>query len=168
MKPIRGGPDNREAFDDYLRGFEYFSRISKDSNGKARQWFESALRHDPKFADAYAYLGWNYFYYAVFQWGRDAQVAMEQAQELAQKALDLDNGNSPALALLTELDLHQGHIERAVADGEREVALNSNSFNGYAALSDALASNGEPEEAIRAVEKGMRLDPALHAWYAFF
>jgi adenylate cyclase len=142
--------------------------ISKDGNEKARQWFESALKHDPKYADAYAYFGWNYFYEAGFQWGRNTQAAMEKAQELAQKALDLDNSNSPALALLTELDLHQGRIERAVADGEREIALNPNSFNGYAALSDALASDGQPQEAIHVAEKGMRLDPALHAWYAYF
>jgi adenylate cyclase len=160
--------DNLEAFDDYLRGHEYYSPGSKDGNEKARQWFERAIEHDPKFADAYAYLGWTYFFEAVFQWGRNTQAAMEKAQELAQKALDLDNGNNPALALLTELDLHQGRIERAVADGEREIALNPNSYNGYPALSDALDSDGQPEEAIRAAEKGMRLDPALHAWYAFF
>jgi adenylate cyclase len=160
--------DNLEAFDDYLRAIEYYSTLSKDNNGKSRQWFERAIEHDPKFADAYAYLGWTYFFEAGSQWSRNTQMGMERAQELAQKALDLDNGNSPALALITELDLHQGQIERAVADGEREVTLNPNSSNGYPALSDALAGNGQPEEAIRAAEKGMRLDPALHAWYAVF
>ena len=59
-------------------------------------------------------------------------------------------------------------MERAVAEGERLVALHPNSTNGYPALADALASDGRPEEAVRVAEKGMRVDPAAHAWYAFF
>src|SRR5262249_45617 len=92
-------------------------------------------------------------------------AAMEHAQEFAQKALDLDSGNSPALTVQTELDLQQGRIERAVADGQREVALNPNSYNGYAALSDALASDGRQEEAISVAQKGMRVDRGLQGWY---
>jgi adenylate cyclase len=163
-----GRTNNLEAFDDYLRGFEYYSSLLKADSERARQWFERAIEHDPKFADAYAYLGWTYFMRAVFAWDQNSQTEMQQAERLTQKALELDNRNSPALALRTELDLHQGLTERAVADGKREVALNPNSYNGYAALSDALESDGQSEEAIRAAEKGMRLDPGLHAWYALF
>jgi adenylate cyclase len=160
--------DNLEAFEDYLRGLEYFSPGSKSGDEEARRWFERAIAHDPKFADAYAYLGTTYMFDAISQGVQNNQAAIEHAQEFTKKALDLDSDNSPALTDQIELDLHQGHIERAVADGQREIALNPNSYNGYAALSDALACDGQPKEAIRVAQKGMQLDPGLHAWYAFF
>lgn len=55
-----------------------------------------------------------------------------------------------------------------MAEGERAVAINPNSVNGYGALVDALTASNRPVEAIRAVEKEMRLDPSRQDFYAYF
>ena len=52
--------DNLEAFDDGLRGAEYYWRVTKDDNAKARQWGQKAIDLDPKYAQAYAGLGWSH------------------------------------------------------------------------------------------------------------
>ena len=49
--------DNAEAFDDFLRGVEYFCRGTKDDNAKALEWAEKAVVLDPKFGQAYALMG---------------------------------------------------------------------------------------------------------------
>ena len=53
--------ENLEAYDDLLRGTEYLFRVTKDGNLKARPMFEKAIELDPKYAEAYALLGANYF-----------------------------------------------------------------------------------------------------------
>jgi len=97
--------DNLEAFDDLLRAAEYVWRPTndKEDNVKAQQWFEKAIELDPKYAEAYAGLGWRYMYSAWNQWS-DPRMDLEHASESGQKALALDESNSDALALLCEVD----------------------------------------------------------------
>ena len=53
--------ENLEAYDDLLRGVEDFLPFTRDGNAKSRLMFEKAIGLDPKYALAYAFLGWNYF-----------------------------------------------------------------------------------------------------------
>src|SRR5712691_2392645 len=48
--------ENLEAYDAYLRGREYLTRYTQETNGQARQMFEKAIALDPTFALAYALL----------------------------------------------------------------------------------------------------------------
>ena len=61
----------------------------------------------------------------------------------------------------------QRRFDQAVADGERAVAINPNYAGGYQALSDALIIVGKPEEALRAAQKAMRLDPTGKDFYSY-
>jgi adenylate cyclase len=81
---------------------------------------------------------------------------------LGQKALALDDSSCEALALLTNDDEFQGRFDRAVAEGERAVSINPNCSIGFTFLAVALNAVGRPAEALPAVEKAMRLDPASH------
>jgi adenylate cyclase len=51
--------DNLEAYDYVLRGAEPYYRFTKEANIQARQMFEKAIALDPKYAGAYAQLGWT-------------------------------------------------------------------------------------------------------------
>ena len=159
--------DNLEALDDFLRGVEYFFRGTKDDNAKAQHWLQEAIKLDPGFGEAYALTGVIYWFDAWNQWSADPRADLQRASELAHKALALDDSNSSALSLLSYVDWMQQRFDQAVADAERAVAINPNSAGGYQALSDALASDLKPEEALRAAEKAMRLDPAGQDVYAF-
>jgi len=91
---------------------------------------------------------------------------IERSIELAQKALVLDDSNCGALALLTNDDQFQGRFDRAVAQGERAVSINPNCSMAYAFLAVALNGLGKPAEALRAIEKAARLDPAGRDFFA--
>ena len=52
-----------------------------------------------------------------------------------------------------------------MAEGEQAIALDPNDADGYARLSLVLLCMGQPEEAIRLIEKAMRLNPRYPAWY---
>jgi adenylate cyclase len=151
--------ENIEAFDDLLRATEYGWRASKADNSRARQWLAKAIDLDPMYAQAYASLGWSYMTAVWDQWSDNPRADLGHACELARKALDLDDSNSDALTLLCECDWMHSHYDQAVADGERAVALNPNYAQGYQALADTLIIYGKPEDAIRAAQKALRLDP---------
>jgi adenylate cyclase len=157
--------ENLEAFDDFLRSAQYIFRPTKDDNAKARQWLQRAIDLDPKYAQAYAFLGWLHMTAAWNQWG-DPRADLEQATELGQKALALDDTNSSALTLLCESDWMHLRYDQAVADGKRAVAINPNYAEGYITLADTLIIYGKPEEAIPAAQKAMRLDPTGKDKYA--
>jgi adenylate cyclase len=160
--------DNVEAYDDMLRAVEALWRPdgTKNNNAEARNWVEKAIELDPKFAEAYAFLGWTYCNDAVNLWSQSRKVDLERASEFALKALALDDSNGDALALLARYDLMQRLFDQAVAAGERAIAINPNYAMSYMALSEALNASGKPEAGIRAAEKGMRLDPSSEDFYA--
>jgi adenylate cyclase len=165
---VRPGSDNLEAYDDFLRASEYFWRFTKDDNERGRQWVEMAIQLDPKFADAYALAGWSYWQDALFRWSKNPGGDLKHSSELAHNALALDDSNSSALALMSQIDWMQRQFARAVAEGERAVAINPNDPNCYEALSDALINSDKFEEAAGAAKTAMRLDPAHQDLYAFF
>jgi tetratricopeptide (TPR) repeat protein len=158
--------DNLEAYDDELRAIEHVWRFTKDDNARSRQWSEKAIELDPKFADAYGSLGWTYFFDFYFRWSENPQANIEHSTEFAQKALVLDDSSCGALALLTNDDQFQGRFVRAVAEGERAVSINPNCSMGFSFLATALNAVGKPGEALGAIEKAARLDPAGRDFFA--
>jgi adenylate cyclase len=157
--------ENLTAYDYVLQGWEYYHHITKEANLQARQMFERAIELDPQYAVAYAGLGWTHQMDWVWQWSRDSQ-APERAFELAQKAITFDDSVPVAHQLLGQVYLLQKkHYEQALTEGERAVALDPNSADGYARLGLIMVSIGEHEKAVGLVEKAMRLNPRYPTWY---
>ncbi|MGZ6242989.1 MAG: adenylate/guanylate cyclase domain-containing protein, partial [Candidatus Binataceae bacterium] len=157
-----------EAFDDMLRAAQDFHRFNKDDNVSARGWLEKAIELDPTYADAYAFLSATYKVAVLFRWSENPPAALARSYELARKALALDDSNSGALDQLCDIDWQQKRFDQAVAEGERCVAMNPSSPICYEALADALTVSNQPEAAVRAAQKAIRLDPAHQDFYAFF
>jgi tetratricopeptide (TPR) repeat protein len=158
--------DNLEAYDDSLRANQYLWRLTKDDNARSRQWSEKAIALAPRYANAYGSLGWSYFFDSYFRWSENPKASMEHSTELAQKALVLDDSHCGALALLTNDDQFQGRFVQAVAEGERAVSINPNCSMGFDFLATALNAVGKPGEALSAIEKAERLDPAGRDFFA--
>jgi adenylate cyclase len=162
---------NLEAYDDLLRAGQYEARFTKDDSLMSRRWIEKAIGLDPDYAGAYVGLAGNYFSFALFGWSDNSAADLNHAAELAEKALSLDDSDSGALATLCEIHWLQRRFDQALSEGERAVALNANSVGAYGALVDALTVSNRPAdlaEAVRLVEKEMRLDPSRRDFYAYF
>ena len=62
--------------------------------------------------------------------------------------------------------MNQGQFDLAVTEGERAVNISPNCSIGDTFLAIALKAVGRPAEALRAIEKAMRVDPAGSAFHA--
>src|SRR6266851_3226569 len=159
--------DNLEAYDDVLRGAEYFLSYTKDGNAKARQMLEKAIALDPKYARAYADLGFSYWQEWIQQWTHDPHT-LDRAFQLEQQAIALDDSLPVAHMALGETYLFKKRYDQATAEAERAIALDPNSAVGYRALADIMDFSGKPAEAVGMDEKAMRLDPRNRDFYLYF
>ncbi|MBI3757862.1 MAG: tetratricopeptide repeat protein [Deltaproteobacteria bacterium] len=149
---------NLEAYDCFLRGLEYRSQRTQESNTQARRMFERAIELDPQFASAYAVLGLTYLTEIASQWNQDPHAA-DRLLQLAQHAVALDDAQPAAYETLAYAYLTTKQHEQAMTAAERAVALDPNSADAYQALGDVLIFIGRGEEAVILIEKAMRLNP---------
>ena len=164
---IRKRTDNLEAYDTFLRGADYFWRLTKEGNAQARPLFERTIELDPRYAEAYAWLGWTYLFPWIAQWNSDPQN-LQRAFDLEQKALALDDSLPRTHIILSWVYMYQNQHEPALAEAERAIALDPNDAEGYAALATTLNNFGErTAEAIELMEKAMRLNPRYPFGYAY-
>ncbi len=164
MRSVRKTTDNLDAYENFLRGEEYFWSFTKDGNAKARQMFEKAVALDPKYADANAGIGWTYLIEWVWQWSSDPQ-ALEHASEMAQRALALDDSLPQAHGILSQIYLLKKQHDQAIAEAERAIALNPNRADGYVDLALIFRFSGRAEEAVELMKKAMRLNPHYPPYY---
>ena len=153
------GTDNLEAYDYDLRGWQYFYTLSREGYPKAREMWEKAIQLDPKYAEAYAGVGFTYFFEAVFFQSSGSSQALDQAYQWAQKAIALNDSEPWAYMILGVLDLMERRYDQAISEAQRAVTLAPNSSDGYFWLARILTFSGRPMEALVAAEKGVRLNP---------
>jgi adenylate cyclase len=161
------GAVNLDSFMKVLEGNSYFLRFNEDDNLVARQMFEEAVALDPGNSGAYTMLGWTYLMEVWYGSSESPGKSMERASELAQKALALDDTKDFAHSLLGHISLMMRQHEKAIAEGERAVALSPNGADAHANLAMTLHYVGRREEAIVLLEKAIRLNPIPPNWYLF-
>ncbi len=167
---VRKTTDNLDAYDDFLRGVESFGGVNlfgsgtKEANVKARQMFEHAVQLDPQYASAYAGIGMTYLIDWESRWNTDPKV-LGQANELAQKAVALDDSLPAPHGILRQIYLFKKQHDEAIAEAERPIALDPNRADGYVDLALILRFSGRAEEAVESIKKAMRLNPHYPAYY---
>jgi tetratricopeptide (TPR) repeat protein len=113
---------------------------------------------DPKYAVAYAELGWNYFAGVGFALNPDPN-GLVQSLRLEQRALALDDSLATAHCALAMVDTAIEEHDQAEVEAQRAIALDPNYPQAYEALAGILDNEVKPTEALIATEKAMRLDP---------
>jgi TolB-like protein/Tfp pilus assembly protein PilF len=155
--------DSLEAYDLVLRGRDFLARLNRTTHSQARTMFERAIALDPQYAPAYVGLGRVDLSAVALGWTADSEAALRRAEELARKAISLDEFNPAAHVLLGRAYVRLEEYERAVDVLRRAIGLNPSDPDSHAGLGDALLWNGEVEDAIKALEIATSMDPRLSA-----
>lgn len=147
-----------EAHDALLHGLECFWVYSRESVEAARVHFANAVKLDPGYAAAHAWLARVLAFQWIFLWDPREEI-LEQAFEHARTAVDLDSQHPLAYSMLGWVQCWRRQGEAAIAAGRRAVALDPNNADAYIFLAITLAVSDRGAEGLRYVETGMRLNP---------
>ena len=158
-------PDDMSAYDLLLRGmheFKPYQRTSGYPSTVSRDFFQQAIEHDPQFARAYAHKAYSIFFDVFFlSLERDH---LEDALELAEKAVSLDPRDSFSEAVLGLVLYMLGNVERGIALVERSLQQNPNDAEILHILGFALADIGRASEGVEYVREAIRLSPLNRYW----
>jgi adenylate cyclase len=152
----------KQGLDCYLKLTEasgYRQRTNIEDNNLARRMIEEAIAMCPENPMGYVNLGYVYHHDYWLGNTKSPRETIEKSIELAQKALAMDDSIADAHALLSALYFAKREYDKAIAEGERAVALNPGSTNSLLNYADCLMFAGRPEEAIPLCQKAIRLNP---------
>lgn len=148
--------DNPAAYDLYLRGRNSMRGHDDKSIQSALDYFDQALKIDPKFALAYAGMADASLRMNTIKkdnlWTQKALVAAQQAQQLNDKLPEVH-------ATLGSVYRATGKYSEAIAELKRALALAPNSDQAYRLLGDTYLKNGNGAAAVDALQKAVQLNP---------
>jgi TolB-like protein len=152
----------KQGLDCYLKLMQatgYFQRFNIQDNNLARRMIEEAISMCPENPMGYLMLGWVYHNDYWLGNTKSPQETLEKAIGLAQKALSMDDSLAGGHGLLCVLYIQKREHDKAIAEGERGVALNPGGTSELINYAMSLCYAGKPEEAIQLFQKSIRLNP---------
>jgi adenylate cyclase len=162
---VAGTTSNLKALECFWRAEEHFFRWAKEDNAAARQWAQKAVELDPKFAGAWALMGWTHLFEVIFGWSKSPVQSIERALECAQKAIGLSDSCAKAHALIGFINLLNRKFDEAIENGEKAVRINPNDPVMLCILANIMQYNGKFDESIALVKNAMRLCPSYPAFF---
>jgi TolB-like protein/DNA-binding winged helix-turn-helix (wHTH) protein/cytochrome c-type biogenesis protein CcmH/NrfG len=154
--------DSLEAYDYVLRARPALQRPARASIVEARVLLRRAIEIDQNYAAAYAALAETYFAAVSMGWAESPTEFMSRAQEMANKALSLDDSDVRAHIILGRIHIFYQRYEEAKAELDHATAINPSDANALAGRGNILMWSGQTDAAIETLELAQRIDPELN------
>jgi adenylate cyclase len=158
---------NLTAWDLVRRGTWEFHKFTPEAARNAHELFRRAIAADPNHAEGYLWLARTMGALLVYHWTDDPETALREGMHAASQAVLLDEKNPYAHYAVTITHTLGGVSDAAIEAARRSVFLSPSFALGHLGLGVAMLFAGQPQEAIRATERGLRLnpfDPQGFAW----
>jgi class 3 adenylate cyclase/TolB-like protein/Flp pilus assembly protein TadD len=155
----RKPPENMSAFECLLRGIEHhrLGGVLEEHSREAVKWFTRAIELDPSYAAAYAWRVCAASDLPEFSFP-------ESGEPDIRRALELDPCDAEANRIASFYELLKGDFDQAAGLMRRAMELNPSDAYIKARSAAVLTFIGEPEEALRLLDKAEALDPLLPVW----
>ena len=154
-----GGTDNRLAYDKYMKALKLLNNFTKNEMQQIRKVLDEVIALDSDWSMPYAFQSWTHIMDLWFRWSASPLQSMQMAEELAQKAVSMDDENGLAHAQLCIVLLMNRQHDKAVAEGKRAIELGPNLYQAYYNLGMTLNFSGRPKEAIPILKTAIRINP---------
>ncbi|PDT33595.1 MULTISPECIES: adenylate/guanylate cyclase domain-containing protein [Sinorhizobium] len=148
-----------EAYDYFLRGRELWHRLTMETNVAARDLLQRAIKLDPNFAAAHAFLALTHVLDYLNGWSPSPPNSREQAEELATRAVALDDRDPRAHWALSIVELYSRRHDVAISEARRAIVLNPNFAEGHVSLGEALNYSARADEALKHFDRAKVLNP---------
>jgi adenylate cyclase len=159
------GTKNLEAYLKYMEAFANYSRQTKEGNALAKKLAEEVIALDPNYPRGYILLAQTHLWDILLGTTESHDQSMAKATELGKKALALDDSETSAHGMLGAIYVMSRQYDKAIAQVERTISLNPNSWDGFIRYGFILLNSGRPEEAIPVFKNARRLNPSPSQFY---
>jgi adenylate cyclase len=150
-------PESLDAWGCVIRGLWHLGRFTKDDNEQARQLLRQAVALSSHYAKAHSVLAFaearTVFY------GGNMETALSTARQEAHAARALDDADPWSYFSSGYVECFLSKYDDAIAWYRRAIELNENFALAHGNMAAALAFGGQPDEAIEAVERSIRMSP---------
>jgi len=151
-----------EAYDYVLRARPALQQPDRSNNVEARVLLKRAIKLDPGYAAAYAALAETYYIAVSMGWAESPTEYLAHAEEMANRALSLDDSDVRARIVVGRIDIFYGRYQEAQAEMDRALAINPNDAHALAGRGNVLMWRGQTDLAIDALEAAQHIDPELN------
>ena len=168
-RAIRKPTESLSAYDLYLRALAQIHKITQPGRDAAIVLLAQALVIDPSYAPAAATVGWC----RLFQTLTGSPVSSSEVADslrLATQVIETGKDQPDALWMAAyTLSMLGGAHATAAGTIDRALALNQNSAYAWSARSFVVAFQDQPDLAIEASQRAIRLSPLdPQRWMFFF
>ena len=157
--PYAGGKQDLDCLLKYMEAQGHVQRANIEDNNMARRIAEEAIATCPEPQKPYAQMAIIHMMDYFLGTTKSPRESIEKAIELAQKSLAVDDSRAEDHARLSLLYCLRKEWDKAIAEGERGIALNPSGADVQYWYAATLTFAGRPEEAIFLFEKAIRLNP---------
>ena len=156
-----------DAYDLYLRALALRDRHTDDSVNEAIALANRALAIDPTYAPAAALIGWSRIHQVSHGRAPVSEVEADEAVAFAKQAIETGPDDPDVLWMAAGTVLiFTGDRSTAAALSDRALAINPNSAHAW--MARGWSSFAQPDLAIEALERAMRLSPLDRLARTFF
>jgi serine/threonine-protein kinase len=152
--------NSNEAYQLYLRGQFHLAKRTKDDMLHAVEYFQQAIKLDPKFALAYARISETYASMPAYPY-LSPKEAFPPSKAAAQRALEIDPTLSEAHTFLAySLAIYDWNWAEAEKEFKRAIELDPHNSTAHFRYGQIyLLSTSRFDEGIAEIKRGLELEP---------
>jgi tetratricopeptide (TPR) repeat protein len=160
------GTNNSKAFEAFMKARFYWNQMTAESFYKAAHFYEEAIRLDPQYALAYAFLAELYIFFGIHCLIPFAEVSIK-ARAAAEKALAIDPNLTEAQVALGFAILNGEHDwETGVKYFRRAVETNPDSIPGHFWMETYFLQTRRFDDALAEAQVVRELEPhSILGWH---
>ncbi|TGP86377.1 adenylate/guanylate cyclase domain-containing protein [Mesorhizobium sp. M2D.F.Ca.ET.223.01.1.1] len=156
-------PSNLEAYDLCVRSRGKWN-ISRSDSSEACADLERAIQIDPNYCEAHSNLAMSLLFGWII-WGVPQIPGRAKALMHAQRAVEIDPGDSHARRILGCVQLYERNWDEAKLQFDAAVRQNPNNADAVAWMSELQVYLGKPQAALITCAEALRLNPHPPGWY---
>ena len=166
---LGAGPRDLDVYELTLRGIARKHQFSPDATRAGRADLEEAIRRDPNFAPAWAYLAWINLIDMILQFTGEWQFSrLGEVIGQFNRAIELDPNFPAPYQGLSHAFIFADDVTQSLAVARRAVELGPSDADGLLFLANALFESGEIVEAMETAERAMELNPMPPPFYHLY
>jgi TolB-like protein len=154
----KGGTNNPEAYEMYLKGRYYWDRRTPDALAKSKEYFQQAIEKDPNYALAYVGMASYYGVLPIYT-NTPGKDIHPKGKAAAERAIAIDETLPEAHALLESFYDKEWNWAAAEREFQRALKLDPNSARTHVLYGIHLEYLGKMNEALEHFRRAVELDP---------